>query len=184
MLGSEAIVDRYNQALSAGAKVPAHAVVGVEAAKDEAAAVKEHEERIGTWRPRAVGPQDYRATWPLHCALAHIAHRCRRGDQAFAGLVLCARIRDRECVRRRDSRSLVKQRLDLRSYRYLLSFLYSGGGLIWTSYDSYVYRAAMVPDRGIKREHGAAGWATPWPPRNSQRGAKRHSSHWATGKAV
>jgi hypothetical protein len=42
----------------------------------------------------------------------------------------------------------------------------------------------MVPDRGIKWEHGAAVRPMPWLPRSCKRRAKRHSSHWATGKAV
>src|SRR6266478_5355590 len=128
VLGSEAIVDRDNQAIGAGAKVPAHAVVRIEAAEDEAAAVKEHEERVRSRRVRGVDPQGHRTTWPLHGVLAHVAHRCRNWHQADAGLVLRARLRDRQRVCGRHSRPLVEQCLYLRIYWHYLPSFYSGNG--------------------------------------------------------
>ena len=62
LLGRQPIIDLRDKAFGGAAEIAAHPVMRVEAAQDKAAAVKEHEERIGTRRPRAVGPQDYRAT--------------------------------------------------------------------------------------------------------------------------
>jgi hypothetical protein len=43
VLGRKAIIDRGDDASSAGAQISAHPVMGVQAAQDETAAVKEHE---------------------------------------------------------------------------------------------------------------------------------------------
>ena len=56
VLGSQAVIDRGDDAAGAGTQISAHPVMRIEAAQDEAADVKEHEQRkraCAVWRVEA-----------------------------------------------------------------------------------------------------------------------------------
>jgi len=144
--------------ISAGAKVPAHAVMCAEAAQDEAAAVKGHK----GWRARRVDPQKPPGPWMVRwLTLPTAAGAAIRLISAS----YCSRAAVTVSVCVAGTPGLLVEHLRIR--RHLLSSLYSGDGLIWMSYDRYAHRAATLPDRGIKREHGPAYWKMPWLSPNS-----------------
>ena len=114
VLGREAVVDRHHDAADPGRQVAAHAVVRIEAAQHEAAAVKEHHERKRPAAGGRVDAQGNRPTRSVDAALVDLRDLGGRRHDGDARLVLPPRFGDRQRVRRRDAGPAVEQGLDLR----------------------------------------------------------------------
>jgi hypothetical protein len=121
VLGRTAIIDRRDDASSTGAHISAHPVMGVQAAQDETAAVKEHEQREGCRAVRRVDANAQRPARPVDGLLADAGNVGRGCHQSDARFILGARRIDRHGVRGGHAGALLEQRPDLRIDRHYLA---------------------------------------------------------------
>ena len=98
--------------------------MGIEAAQDEPAAVKEHEQRKRACAVRCVDAEAQRPARSVDRVLAHPSDVGRGRHQRDASLVVHARHIDRQGVRGGHTSAYVEKRLDLRIDRHRRAPLY------------------------------------------------------------